>query len=644
MSVAAIALGAWLLAPAASVAETASVMIVLDGSGSMAGQLDPKGRQSKIDLARDALRAALANAGPQTRIGLAAFGHRRGSCNDAEIVRAPAPPDVEPMMAALAQIKPRGKGPIAFALREAARQFPEDSAPRSVLLIHDGADNCQADVCAAATELAAAGIAAHVVSLGVPAEDLAKMACLPQATGGRHFKVETSEQVAAAVAEALRAAGSEPTAMGLAPAGPTSWTTTVSPPPQLPTTGPTALHLRALAAPNGEPLSVPLHWIVSHADEAKTILFDAWAANPVVPVEPGQYLVEAYGDVVSARQSVTVRDGRPVAVPIMLGAGALRVHVVAQKTNAPLADAVITVANPDGAPLAVLKGGEAQILVPAGRFRVSAELGSVRSEQTVAVAEGYPTPVDLALSVGRIQLMSLGREGGGPSDAALFVVMEDDPPRGRREVARSAASQAEFALPPGVYYAVARQGGVEARERLELGSGDVVRRTLGAPIGRLGLASSVPGSVASNAFAPHVSYSVRRIDDPDQDTVTTSQLAPTLNLPIGRYRVEARYGLTNVATTRDIEIKAGQTAQLAIEHQAATLKLRFSGPDAALADISWEVRDESGRTVWTSSQAEDAAPVLAGRYLVAADRGGRHEERSVELRAGDTKLVEVRAE
>ena len=54
-------------------------------------------------------------------------------------------------------------------------------------------------------------------------------------------------------------------------------------------------------------------------------------------------------------------------------------------------------------------------------------------------------------------------------------------------MARSAAAQAEFALPPGTYYVIARQGSVEARERLEIGSGDVVRRTLSAATGRLGL-------------------------------------------------------------------------------------------------------------------------------------------------------------
>jgi Ca-activated chloride channel homolog len=461
----------------------------------MAGLIEPRARQSKIALVRDAVRTALTGADPQARIGLAAFGHRNGGCTDVEIARPPAPTDVERTMALFARIKPRGKGAVTFALREAAKQLPADAAPRSLLLIHDGADNCQQDVCAAATELGAAGIAAHVVSLGVPPDELAKMACLSQATGGRHFKVDTAEQATAAIAEAVRLAGSELAAIGLAPAAPGSpgsWATAISPPVPVPATRPAALQLRALAMTGAEPLGVPLRWTVAAADEPELPLFDAWATNPVVPVSPGAYVVTARSDLVSASQPVTVKDGRTLAVPVVLGAGAMRVRVNAQKTAAPLADAIVTVTSAEGTPLAVFKAAEATTLLAPGNYRVSAELGLIRAEQTVSVVEGRQTPVDIVMNVGRLQLTA-ARDGAGSSDPVLFIVMEDDPPRERREVARSAASQAEFVLPPGTYYVVARQGDAEARERLEIGSGDIVRRSLSAATGRLGLLSDRPG-------------------------------------------------------------------------------------------------------------------------------------------------------
>jgi Ca-activated chloride channel family protein len=494
------------------VAADGALMVIVDGSGSMEGLIEKKGRQSKIALVRDSLLEALAQAGSQTRIGLAAFGHRNGGCSDVEIIRAPERPDVERAVAPLARIKPRGKGALVHALREAAKQLPEAASPRSLLLIHDGADNCQQDVCAAGAELGAAGITVHVVSLGLPADELAKMTCLPQATGGRHFKVESSEQVSPAIGEAMRAASSEIAAIGLAPAaqiGPSgsNWSTSIAPPAPVPATRQAALHLTALTAPGSEPLASPLHWEVFRADDADQVLFDAWAVNPVVPVVPGRYVVTASSDLVSASQSVTVPEGRPTLVPIALGAGAIRIRVTAQKTNAPVGDAVITIASADAAPLAVFKAAEAAALLPPGRFRVSAELGLVRSEQTVAIAAGRPAFVDIALNVGRLQLTA----GAASSEAALFIVMEDDPPRGRREVARSAASQTEFALPPGTYYIIARQGSSEARERLEIGSGDIVRRMLTSSAGRLVL---VPGVSGTGTTAPDERAAELRAGEP----------------------------------------------------------------------------------------------------------------------------------
>jgi Ca-activated chloride channel family protein len=637
------ALGAGVLATAALAADTASVMIVVDGTGSMKGLLDAKPKaaaKTKLAAVQDALRTALSMVSPQTQIGLAAFGHRRGSCADTEILRAPQPVDASAIMAPLMQVRPTFKGPLAFSLREAAKQLPpKDGALRSLVVIHDGPDDCRQDVCAAATELAAAGIAVHVVSLGVGANDLAKMSCLWQATGGRHFKADTIELLEVSIAEALAVASGDSTAVGAPQIG--SWSASVVPPAPVPATGPTALHLRALWAPNADAAGVPLYWTVARKDAPEAILLESSAASPVISVAPGEYIVTVRSDLVTASQAVTVSDNRPKAVAIMVGAGTVRVRATAQRTGTPLADALITIAAAEGAPLAVLKAAENMTLLPPGRYRIGAEVGLVRTEQTVTVAEGRPTQVDLALNFGRLLLTAAARDAGAPSDAApLFIVMEDDPPRGRREVARSAASQAEFILPPGAYYIVARQGGAEARERVEIASGDVVRRTLGAAVGRLALSSSSLVPLAGNL----VSYTVKRLDDPDQETIWTSQAAPLLSLPAGRYRIEGRYGLTNLATARDVEIKAGQTLQLPIEHQAATLRVRLTGIGAGLADVTWEIWDEHERMVWASSQTEDAAILQAGRYRVSASTASKQPDRIVELRAGEAKIVEMRAE
>jgi Ca-activated chloride channel family protein len=170
-------------AAAARAQEPASVIVVFDGSGSMAGNIEGV-RGSKVVLAREAVRRALAKVAPQTRVGLAAFGHRRGDCGDVELLRPPEPLDVARLADALDKVNPRGRGPLTAALREAAKSLPPGPGKRSLLLIHDDADNCQQNVCVVAEELRRAGIVAHVVGLGLRPNDSAAMACLSQVTGG----------------------------------------------------------------------------------------------------------------------------------------------------------------------------------------------------------------------------------------------------------------------------------------------------------------------------------------------------------------------------------------------------------------------------------------------------------------------------
>src|SRR5262245_45167685 len=126
-------LGASAALTAASAAEPASFVIIVDGSGSMAGPLEAGSRQAKIGLVREALRSPLAEIGQQTRVGFTAFGHRRKSCSDVEIVRPPEPVDLDAAAAQIAQIQPRGgPGPLTLALRESAKVLPQGHGPRSL--------------------------------------------------------------------------------------------------------------------------------------------------------------------------------------------------------------------------------------------------------------------------------------------------------------------------------------------------------------------------------------------------------------------------------------------------------------------------------------------------------------------------------
>ena len=62
-------------------------------------------------------------------------------------MRRPSRVDAARLMEPLEQLNPRGRGPLTLALREAAKSLPPAPGKRSLVLIHDDADNCQQNVC-----------------------------------------------------------------------------------------------------------------------------------------------------------------------------------------------------------------------------------------------------------------------------------------------------------------------------------------------------------------------------------------------------------------------------------------------------------------------------------------------------------------
>jgi Ca-activated chloride channel family protein len=623
------------LAGAQAATEPASVIVIFDGSGSMRGEFNAT-RVQKLVVAREALQKALSRAQVRLEVGLVGFGHRRGDCGDVEVLLAPQPLDVERVMAPLSTYNPRGRGPITSALREAGKLLAAQRGSRSIVLIHDDADNCRVDLCAAASELKAAGITAHDVGLNLKPGDVPKMACLGELTGGTFVNALTPEQVTAALARALFAGGVP--SREEAPA-----VETVAP---VAADAAPGLYLRAALGPTSAPLAMPLHWTVFDA-VAGRLLFDARAANPMLPVGKGRYRVEVREGALVASQVVEVLKDAPSVAELVLDAGTVHARALLARSGTRASEAAITIvgAGADAQPVAFFSGGEGTAMLPAGRYLVRAAQGLVRAERALVVPAGSQGRIDVPLNGARVLLTAMLREAAGgeltPGNV-VFSVAEDDPdaPKGRRELARSAGPQAEFMLAPGTYYVLARQGGVEARERIAVAGGEVVRRTLTLAPGRLVLASKPLGATAGSNEP--IAYRIERLDGPAGDVILTSRPAPVLLLNSGRYHVECRYGAMNVRSAREVEIKAGQTQQLVFEQQAAALRLRVLG-NATPSEVFWDVRDAGGREIWTTSIAEPSATLQAGRYIVRVDVRGRSIEREVELRAGEARLVEVSA-
>jgi Ca-activated chloride channel family protein len=630
---------------AGSDTELPSVMLIVDGSGSMWGKL---GADTKSYAVRDALKQRL--PGVAARIGLSTFGYRRtGDCSDAHVVAEIGENDPERYAPFIEKFNPRGKGPVAEGLKVAAEHMSTRRGRRSLILVADNADNCRGDPCALAGELKTKGLVAHVIALGVPDEELPRLACIATATGGQTFRAANATEVDRALGEALaRAAGPatrrSAVAMQAAPAVESKRNAEALP-------AAPGLKLVALMKSGGQSIGAGLRWRVT--DTTQKVVHEGTEASPWVELVPGTYTVVVHFGLASATRQVTVSGTAPTREQIALDAGVIRVSSRAA-TAARAADrAFYTLyqVNRDSrqAPRAVaLSSDDAPVYnVPAGAYHLAVQQGLARQERAITIEPGAIVDVDLPLYLGEVRLSAVSAKGGKPLTEMFFAVLEDDPdaPGGQREVVRSGASEPRFSLPAGSYHVLARYGATEVRERITVAPGASQLHALVLGAGELAYAATLAGGSMDRNL---VSFRVLRIEkDPTGasagEVAVVSAASGVLSLPAGRYVVESRYGPINARVRREIEIRPGQRQEISAQHAAGQVELRLVQPgrEGALSGVFWELEDEAGRILWTTGDPTPQLVLQAGRYRVRGEHSIGTGAAPLSVTSGMRGIVEI---
>ncbi|MEO1197446.1 MAG: VWA domain-containing protein, partial [Pseudomonadota bacterium] len=257
---------ALLMPLSAAAQDRTNTILVLDGSGSMWGQIDGT---AKITIAQDVVRDLLGTLPDTQELGLTVYGHRaRGDCTDIETIVAPGAGTRAAIATAVGGIKPLGKTPMTDAVIAAANalRFTEEKA--TVVLVSDGVETCNPDPCAAARALEADGIdfTAHVVGFDVGAdpEALAQMQCIAAETGGQFLTAENATELSTALVKVA-----------------------AEPAPHAPLT----VTFRGRAGPGGPVITDPLVWSIAGPDGQ---IADAQQApNLAFELPPGDYRVAA---------------------------------------------------------------------------------------------------------------------------------------------------------------------------------------------------------------------------------------------------------------------------------------------------------------------------------------------------------------
>lgn len=450
------------LTAASAAAPASDLVLILDASGSMWGQV---GGEAKIAGARRVLGELIDGLEEDRPVGLIAYGHRReGDCADIERVAELAPHDAAALRQAVERLQPKGKTPLTAALEEGFGALAGRPPGGTVVLVTDGLETCGGDPCGAvrAARESGADFVLHVIGFDVAKEDVSSLECAAQAGGGLYLAAADAGELAAALDRAAA--------------------------PAVPADG--ALSVKGVA--DGELLDVSIQ-VVDGAGEdvAAGRTYRDPSTNPrLLPLPAGSFEVEVSALGVAGesvrRFTIEIAKGATVEREVDFSTGEL---VLGVTRNGELSDALYRVVPLGGTKAAATgrtyrnaQSNPATVRLTAGDYEV--ELGAVEVEGEPDVALGRVTvpprgQVRLDHDFASGTLVVGVRRGDRLVDATVAIRNSAGGVASGRTYDKPASNPKSFVLEPGEYQVeIGEIRGERRTVEVTVGKGETVEQTV----------------------------------------------------------------------------------------------------------------------------------------------------------------------
>ena len=604
------------------------VMIVLDASGSMWGQIDGV---TKIEIARDVMGRVLSDLDGKADIGVITYGHRRkGDCADIETLIPVGKVNRASYMARINALSPKGKTPISDAVRAAAEQLRFTENKATVVLVSDGLETCDADPCALAKELESKGIdfTVHVVGFDLKGKDTSSLQCLAQETGGKYLEADNADQLGDAVGTVVaKAPEPEP-----------------EPAPE-PVKTPTLLKVDVRLSPGAEPIDNAYVYVVPEAGNRKKANATTTGSirNPF-KLAAGKYYLETKVGTVTGSTDVEVRENTENTAEIILNAGLLTVKAVQEEGAEPIKEAYIHIDAPEvqtnGKRKRITSGNQRNTFtIAAGKYYAIATHGKASVGREVEVRAGERTDAVIVLAAGLLDVKVLAEEGGEPQIEGTYVYIDENrvQANGKRKRITGAVPRKPFSLPAGTYFVTAKVGNASVSREIEVTAGKLNAATIVLGFGAM-KATVVPaegGKPLKDAFI--YVHELEKQFNGKRKQITSANQRTTFKLPAGKYRVTAK--LQSASVTTEVEIAAGKRIEPVINLNAGALSI--TDADKIYVTIFAAEKNLDGtRERITSFRPRKPVMLPAGKYVVSGKEDGEVIEVEAEVKAG--KLTEVK--
>jgi von Willebrand factor type A domain len=572
-----------------------TAIVVLDASKSMGDKI---GGATKISAVRAALGEAVATYGNRLSFGLVAFGHRKASnCADSEIVAKPGALTAETQEKLFEKIKTKGQAPIAAALSDAAKGASAKD-PLDILLIADGGDACDADICSAALAMKekSPALRIHVIGFGGKEEELKPLTCLAGATGGTFVSASDAEALKGGLAKVFDAV------LGPSP----------SPAQTAAAAGDAAPPAATAALPPGVVAMKPVDL----------------SAGPQPPAPAPQPAPQPQAEAPAPQPAPQQQAEAPVAQP-----------APQQQVEAP-------------APQPAPQAGETAVNKSASPPQIAAlpptQLNGALPSAPAAAKPPAQTTAQVQLPV-PVTFKALVAETGPRLQAGItwrvYEAKTSPAAAGYKLVSTHRDPMPTAALLPGEYLVNAAYGLSNLTKKIKVESGRSIEETFVLNTGGLKLAALLADSTPLPASAARYDILSDEEDQFGNRQMVLRDAKPgiVIRLNAGAYRIECLYGDANAVAKADITVEPGKVTEATLKQTGAktTFKLVQTLGGEALADTKWTLLTSAGDVVKENAGALPTHILAPGSYAVVADHSGESFTRKFSIEPGEAKQIEV---
>ena len=526
----------------------ARVILVLDASGSMWGQIDGK---SKMEIAKEVVGKVVANWKPEDELGLVAYGHReKGSCTDIEVLREPGPLDAADYMSAVNALNPKGKTPMTAAVRMAAEALKYTEKKATVILVSDGLETCDPNPCAVAEELEKLGVELTVHTVGFGLDDkgaVAQLKCLAEKTGGTYTTANNASELQKALTKTVAAKPAPP------------------PPPKAEVVEFNFVGHVVMA--EGVELPDKFNqpaWEFhesANGEMGERLTTEYNSRVKVNMPHDGDYFVRIQADNASIVVPFKIENGKATKLDVSLEAGIAKLSGFMDDAT-PMTDdgAAWQLFDATGDGSVTNYGANTMFLTNAGTRKVSLSLGTARVEQDVVFEAGKAADVKMSLGAGVIEATAVFSEGGQTvQEGTTFELNKGEPNLDgvHETIITDYALPTRFKVPAGKYQVVVTRDLAKVAVDVEVKAGEVLKINPSLNAGYLVLTSPADSTVEV--------YTAEK-DLAGERKLVSTEFYGTLNkaYSAGSYHVIAKLSDGTVLGEKDFEVKAGARTEGAL--------------------------------------------------------------------------------